>query len=755
RSAGFTLGPATVTHGYTYSQTNVVTGPDVTEDEYVAARFFVPASTWTKGVADDVDDVTNNIIGEPGSGSFLENVTFIDGDYTAGDDNPTSPFGTPTIFYSRINGAGAGSGLWSDVNTWSLTGHTGAPGATVPGSGDIVIIGGRDSVYLATDVSWPYTTPNVDPRSCASLQIETGSALDIGYNPASVFGMVVSHPSGNGNFRLTTSSNDGSVFQFPAGDFSDFNVNRGTTEFYSTNPAIGPIFILSPAVTSFGTVILSPLGGSNIALPNAANVLIYGDLICRGQTWESWLAMTWNGAYGAIVPKTVNVRGNLHVQGGSFIWAFNGAIAQNIIVDGNVIVDPGAGIDVYSGTNNTMSIGGSLINNSDNSGPAIYGGFAGSNVRLVRAAGPAGVANVTFFGTNNGLITNNPAISANPNTTFNSVTVNKGSSQATTLTVDIGGVLTTPADNWLTLQNGTLRFMRTNPGTDFTISQGTPFNIPATAGLHIDYSNASARNVLIGNINNTSGDLTLSGKLTIVNGNVYIGPVVSTVSANDIEYTSSGASSIVVQGGNLIVNGQIRRNPLNAAGILKYSQSAGSVTIRGQAANNTNAKLEVLNDGSDFTMTGGQLTIVRGNGGILTPSSPFGDLYLRPQTGSVTGGTIEFAHTGINAPHNYFIDANIPLNNLIVTGLTAANYSALRILTSPLVVNGDMTINANSVLDANNINVTFNGNLINTPGVTGYIAGTNLTTFSATVGSVYVGAQTITGQINFYDLNVS
>ena len=59
--------------------------------------------------------------------------------------------------------------------------------------------------------------------------------------------------------------------------------------------------------------------------------------------------------------------------------------------------------------------------------------------------------------------------------------------------------LTTPANNWLTLQNGTLIYRRTNPGTDFTISTTTAFAIPATAGLYVDLpSNTANRNVLIG-----------------------------------------------------------------------------------------------------------------------------------------------------------------------------------------------------------------------------------------------------------------
>ena len=149
--------------------------------EYVAARFNTSNNTWTKGTAADVDE-TNNIVGEPGTGSFLQNVAFIDGDYTAGDDTPTNPFGTPRIFYSRINGAAAGSGLWSSLNTWSTDAvlrHTGAPATTVPGISDIVVIGARDSVYLATN----NTIANTDPRSCASLtdrkRISTGYRLQL------------------------------------------------------------------------------------------------------------------------------------------------------------------------------------------------------------------------------------------------------------------------------------------------------------------------------------------------------------------------------------------------------------------------------------------------------------------------------------------------------------------------------------------------------------------------------------------------
>lgn len=730
-SVGFVLGSATISQGYIYSQNDVppATG-DISESGFVAARYLKSTYTWTRGTNSDID-VTNNIVGQPGFGSFLKNVNFIDGDYTAGDDNATNPFGTPIVYYSRQ------SGLWGNLATWSLTSHTvtNTPSAA-PGISDIVVIGGQDSVYLATN----NTTPNTDVRSCASLQIEVGSALDIGYNPNCSFGVVRNHINGNGNFRLTTSYADQSTFTFPSGDFSDFNINLGTTELYSTNSIAGTTYWLPNGITSYGNLILSPLGGSNIIFPNN-DLTIYGNLITRGQNADSWFCPAWESNYptapSARIAKTITINGNLDIQGGALIFYGYGAITQNFVIFGDVKVAPNAALYVYSGaTSQNMSIGGSLVNNT-------VGTTAGGTT-TVRKCDFTSLP-LTFFGSNSSSVTNTLN---NPLTIFSTVTVNKGTSQATTLTLDIGGTLTTPTNNWLTLQNGTLKYMRTNPNSDFTISAATAFTIPATAGLYIDYANSGNKNVLIANSASNTNDLYLFGKLTLLNGNVYIGPTNgTTVNNNDIEYSSGGLSSIDVQGGNLIVNGQIRRNPLNSGGILTYNQSGGSVKINGQAALAANAKLEVLNNGSSFNMSNGTLTIVKGGG------TTFGDLYLRPQAGSVTGGTIIFS-PATNGAQTYQLDANISLNHLTLSG-TAGNVATAKLMVSPLILNGDLTITTNSVFNANNINCTFNGNFINNVGTAGYLAGKNLTTFSASNSSSYLGAQSITGTTNFYNLLIS
>ncbi|MBK7712899.1 MAG: hypothetical protein IPJ37_19655 [Bacteroidales bacterium] len=733
KSSGFTLGTATVTHGFTYNDVNVVAGAGISEDGYTAARYSTSSSSWSRGTSSDVDEI-NNIIGEPGAGSFLENTANIDGDYTAGDDNPANPFGTPAIYYSRQ------SGTWGTAATWSLTSHTVTnPPVSPPGVNDIVIIGNGHTVSFGTPPNY-LTTQNTDPHNCATLQIETGAILDIRFNPASTFSMVQSHPNGNGTIRIAASSAPGSTFAFPRGDFSDFNQNLGTTELYSTNAGSGTTYWLPNGIGSYGNLIISPLGGSNIIFPNN-NLIILGNLIMKGQNADSWFCPTWNGNYpnppAVRIAKTITVMHDFDIQGGSFGWYGNGGGgSQDIVVNGDVKVAPGAGIDVWSSNSSqSMSIGGSLVNNSSNT-TAPFGTLSYVNLSLVP---------VTFTGPGSATLSNT---SGTPRTVLGKVIVNKGNSQASTLTISIDGLLTTPADNWLTMLNGTLQYMRTNPaaGANFTVSTTTPFNIPSTAGLYIDYSNANNVSVLIGNAANNNGDLLLSGKLTLVRGNVYIGQAGAPDNHNDIQYSGSGASEMDLQGGVLVVNGNIRRSG-TSGGILKYSQSGNSsVTINGRGALTSNGKLEILNSGSSFNMSGtSTLTLIRG-GSIGT----FGDLYLRPETSSVTGGTIFIKPvTGITAAEETFkTDVSVPLNNLTITGFAAADAARVSLSVNALVLAGNLTLtNANSFLAANNLDVTIRGDFSNSGT---YTYGSNTTSFTGNTQSI--SGSTIT---NFNNLVVS
>ncbi|PLX21191.1 MAG: hypothetical protein C0599_08190, partial [Salinivirgaceae bacterium] len=722
KSSDFDMGPATVSHSYTYSENDVVIGADITEAGYLAASYSNTTYTWTKYNTTDIDETTN-LIG--GAGTAMEALSYIDGEFTAGDDDATDPFGTPTVYYSRQTGP------WDQTSTWSLTDHdTDDEPASIPGASDIVVIGGNDSVYLDTDD----TNPNTGVQNAATLKIEQGSALDIGYNPGCEFSVVLNHENGNGNFRLTTSYTSGSTYAYPSGDFSDFNVNVGTTELYTVNETAGTTYWLPSDISSFGNLIISPLGGSNIIFGNL-DVHIYGNLIARGQDSRSWYCPSWreeNYPTGTAVPiaKTITIDGNFDLQGGALVWYnMNNIGAQDFVIGGDLIISNGSGIQVHTnGNSNTQSItiGGSLINNGLNptgawDDPLAYRGADFTDIP------------VTFNGSGTQYITNdNPA--DNTYTIFDSLTVNIGSSQTDELIVDITGTLNTPTDSWLTLENGTFKYEHDD---DLTISETSTFTIPSTAGLYI---NSTGNNVYIANDNADNNDVYLSGKLTVVDGNVYIGPAAAPDNNNDIEYSGGGASEIEVQGGSLTVNGQIRRNPSNAAGILQYTQSGGTVTINGRNTLTANAKLEILNAGSKFNMSAGTLTIKRGGGG-----GTYGDLYIRPETSSVTGGEIIFDPVG---DQNYIFDANVPIWDLTLNG-SSGDEANVTLLVSPLTIQNDLTIENSSDLDANSsfdIAVTINGNFENNGT---YTHQNNTTTFDG-------GEQNITGTgiISFYDLIV-
>ncbi|ALO15373.1 hypothetical protein L21SP5_01731 [Salinivirga cyanobacteriivorans] len=723
KSEGFDMGSATVNHAYTYSQNDVVTGGDVSEDGYIAAIYDNNAMDWTTYAVADVDESTN-IIG--GTTTALEAVSFIDGEFTAGDNDGTDPFGVPVKFYSVADG------FWGDASTWSFT-SGGTPGAGIPGENDIVVIENNHTVELEHNgADYPM---DYDVRNCASLLIEDGAVLDIKSNTSSIFSIVLNHPNGNGLIRVTTekAANNSipQFFSFPSGDFSDFNTNGGTTEYYDIDGTVGALYILPSDVTSYGNLILSAKGGDNVVLPNNSETIINGDLTCSSidNDTRAWIAMEWNtdvwpynsNDYNPVIEKTVHVKGNLNVNAGTFIF-LNNEVPQHLIVDENITIDSDALMEVYPGypfanpaQPNTVKIGGSLINN--NVAEFKDGDF---------------YCDVTFFGSGTANITNTEGA---PTTTFNKLTIDKGNTRSDELIVDIEGTLNTPTDNWLTLVNGTFKYLHDD---DLTITEGSEFTIPSTAGLFV---NSPGNTVYLANDNVNDNDVYLQGKLTVVDGDVYVGQTWSPNNNNDIEYSGGGDSEIDIQGGSLTVNGQIRRNPSTSAGILKYSQSGGDVTINGRNHNTDNAKLEILNAGSEFNMSGGTLTIERGGG-----AGTYGDLYLRPEISSVTGGEIIFNPDDVNEDQNYIFDANVPVWNLTINGTDGYNAN-LKLLVSPLTLKNDMLINSAGTLDANvnfDIPVTIKGDFTNNGT---YTHQRNLTTFSG-------GEQAVLGSSNitFHDL---
>ncbi|NBW34546.1 MAG: T9SS C-terminal target domain-containing protein [Cytophagia bacterium] len=186
--------------------------------------------------------------------------------------------------------------------------------------------------------------------------------------------------------------------------------------------------------------------------------------------------------------------------------------------------------------------------------------------------------------------------------------------------------------------------------------------------------------------------------------------------------------------------GQIRRDLTSSTGILKYTQSAGTVLVGNEATSTPlRGVFEVLNAGSQFNHSGGSFTIVRGNG-----STSVASLLLEPASASITSGsTITIGNT-TTPTGTIGIQATTALNNLAIAGL-AASVPQVSMYVSPLTVNGALTVATGNTLNALGRDLTIGGDFT----VNGtYISGNNTTTFN-NAGSTTIGGAL--SSLSFYN----
>jgi fibronectin-binding autotransporter adhesin len=695
-SSGFTLaGGTTVTHAYTYLLSKV----QAVEANYVTGRYDQSASTWTKGTMADMN--TGTKVATFNATNFG---AVIDGDYTAGDDNPVGPFKPVRTFYSLTAG---GFDYNNTLGTsWSLSSHTGVATASVPTAKDVVEIGDATNNNHVMVI-------DANTALAGELKIAAGCTLDISTFTGHNFGTYTTPASGNGTIRIASST-------VPTGNFAAFlGTTGGTYEYYGTAYTL-------PTTGTYYNLVTNPNTGVNITMPNT-NITVYGNMTIKGGS------STGITQLNKAATSTLTINGNLSVTSGNL--QYQNVFLQNLIVGGDVAVSSGAIFDIAgtgAAVTNTLSIGGNL----SNAGTGIFNMSNGTRI-----------CNVTFTGTANTSISGTGAT-----TSFNTLTVDKGTSQTALLDVTSTNFALSAAPPNLILSNGTFRFsspssLTINPAT-------TAFTIPSTACFSMN-STGSIFNIASANV--ATNDLVLDGKLQVLAGTVNIGTSGNTT-GNDIEYAATGAPSIDVQGtGVLNVDGQIRRAVTTTSGALNFSLagSTSTVLIRGTAAVTTYAKLEVLNTGSTFVMSGGTL-ILRTAGGVN-----FGDLFLEPTTSTVTGGTVQFGDASTIAGQTFSVFSTSPLYNVTIN---TTNSPVVQQKDYGLTILNNLTIQVGTVFDANSLDVTIGGNLTNsnvtsTIGVTvgGYRAGvtTQTTTFNSTSANQTISGTATPNVTNFGNLVIN
>lgn len=611
---------------------------------------------------------------------------FISADITAGN---SGAFNNVDVFYSIASGA------FSSNDVWSSTAHDGADCNCHPNSAsDIIYIGGiagrNDSITV---------TAGFNAATITILGSFTGDERRPTLNIQNFGGSItLDLLKGAGKFVTTSAT-------IPTTDYGDFTGNDSAVFNYH-----GGSYTIGTTITSYPTLLITS-NANNITktLPNS-NVLVRKDLIISVPVYTNNTLLYPNASRTLTVYNDIKINNTGRLR-------FNGNNAQILNIYGDINLR-------YNNTDNTNII-------DDNGGTGLHNvNFYGDSIITGQSSIALDYATLNFLDSANVVVTDR---TGGTNTiTFDRMVINKDNLSDTVfiyhpLTLD---GITNSSPKALALTKGTLVFG--NSSHNITLSSGgANFSIPQTAALIL-------KNGAGVSVTGTGTGIFLDGLLRAEDNSVINIGDGTTADTRYIEYSGSGNAKIeLTETSGLTVNSQIRRSTTQTNGVLKFNQSGtASTIIYGRGGTATRAKFETVNPGSEFYMSGGSFTILRGGG------TSYGDLYLRPESGSATGGTITLGSVDVGV-QTIKLDSEVPLNTLILDGVGTDN--TFQLMVNPLVMNGNLTINtANSIFDANSNDVTLKGNLTNNGT---YVPGTNTTTFNG-------ATQTILGSTvtDFYNL---
>ncbi|PKP12172.1 MAG: hypothetical protein CVU09_01375 [Bacteroidetes bacterium HGW-Bacteroidetes-4] len=689
--------------------------PTVSTYEFIHASFDEDGKNTSSYVGGFVLDETPYSQGTDSYNKNTRTITFDDSDdpvltlakasFSAGSPNRFK--GKPDVYYSRYTSGGYN---WNNKDNWYLN-EIGTTSNKVPQPGSIVII--RDSVRINVDNAAAFeapgavifesnytVNPNPDSENVPRLQFLTA-----------------------GTFALGTVTGTGMIsFDAPAnpvvtGDFGEFGRNTDSYYLYFGGNAT--------------------LNAIPTPIPNL---------------------MVESGTYS--INQDVDINGSLIIQLGAIA-----APLQNTNIDHNLIIGANNG-GTYrfpsQATAITTTVGGnidftynpigiigtrSLIVQPDNlqnvehklilKGDIIQGSESTQSIDLWRANNTERVVLELQGNTDNEYTRTSTSVPE-----FYRIVLNKGNTQTNSFTFNqsftLGGATNSLTSKALELLNGSLLLNATD--LNINLTTGNPFSIPSTSALFVNSGTVNATG--------TNGGIKLDGKLSINGGTVNVTSAAN--DANYIEYGASGNSILEITDGVLHVGTQIRRQTANDAGVLKYYQTGGDVVVGLNTGDNGYATnrgvFEIVNSGSNFTFTGGNLTLVRQNGVNPTEAA----LLLNPATYNLSGSTIFIGHANTPEAQNKFqLNVSIPLNNLtIAVPATLSDGPNIINMVGSLTVAGNLSVSEKATFDGNGFDLNLGGDYINNGS---YIANNNTLRFYANNKQVFSGF----GQENIYKLHKS
>ncbi len=650
------------------------------------------------------------------NGSFTttsEGVTLENANYTAGVTNRFT--GSVLIYYTRDQTQEA---RWGEAVAWTNSNilnplyepHDSRQPAssTVPGAGDVAVIGwipwndtGRsaslrgqphcvwvtDTRYVAEVVFTKMTDVNGNPvpRNYRS-NFQFRPTLTINYRDNDRGVLYAKLVKGEGAFWNRGSDPDYTIMD--VGDFARQDSSYVIYENFENNRVISNTPELLPNIF----ISNDNWGGNDHNFTFARDINTVGNVELLGNV--NLILPT--GATGDInVGRDLVMFVSQNSGSGAEIGYANGGTARKVVVKGNLIMaNANSVINVRSPNTSAPLVDHELHIH----GNIIQGTSQYSSTGLNLYTGP-NHDRITLFLDGDADMVYNRINGAIPN--LYRLVINKGSSPSTTARFDTDYILNGPTSGAgvpkaLELLNGT--FVSNNPNSSRVLiltSGNDHFSIPSTAGLEIVQGSVRASG---------SSGISLDGVLTIHGGTLDM-----TGGDNPIEYSASGNATLHVTGGTVNVGGQIRRPATSDVGVLHYRQSGGTVVAGySQTTVANRGVFEILNQGSSFTMTGGDLYIAR------SPANPsVSAFYFNPDTLHVgPSATIHIGHSVTPASHTIGIFAGKPLPTLRVNNTSSSTPRVTaRLDVVPATITSLLQIDNGTTFNANSLDLTLTGNL--------------------------------------------
>lgn len=451
----------------------------------------------------------------------------------------------------------------------------------------------------------------------------------------------------------------------------------------AANATSAAIAGLSPSTTYYWKVyavtegtLSTPLSGNATTLAPGTITSVRSGRWSRTNTWDCGCIPT--SADNVIIQDghTVSLRGTSEAcndltigQGISGIVRFNNNNAGDLTVNGNIIINNGATLDVNttSNTTHTMNLKGNLSNNGTINLQSDANSFCATN--FIKTDG-----NQIVSGTG-------------PMTTFYTLNIDK--SQKINI-LDITSLnFSCDPDALSFISGGTFKF--SSSGTNNFSLFGPTKNIPANGKIWMNSANSSM---------SFSAGINLFGDLVLDAGTIAVGDALD-------ENIISFGGKLEVNGGNITIAGRYDRNTSESTS--NYVQTNGTLTLPVIGSTSTVRSpfgMDVV--GSSLNISGGSIILER-EGGSGTEHLGYNTSGLSSNT--VTGGTLQVGNA--NTPAGQIMQLNVQssIGNLL---LSSSNATA-QLITSNLSVLNDVTLTA-GILNENNLDITLAGNWLATGG---------------------------------------